>query len=792
MKALNLGIKQKFLIAFGLILTTTLVASTIALYTFTRFSDAMTEINQESVPFMADAMERTQLGMGVSATFLELVNSRTQEEAREHHESLTISLDKIRQLVRDGTAVPESSSDLITSDNTGQPPTQFRSNIDLLYQAVETERAENFDVEQSMELIEVETQSVNEALLESIDYANFEYEMLAADVFSMDAEHVNVQASQHMGAMMVMNQAMDALMNLLQLRAELNTVSGILGNVGRALDVIELQSLEERYLASHARVIYNIDILAINYNFDTNVDIKEIADSVKDILQLGDIETGLFAQKRRELAALNQIQVLEDKLQTTQNEFRTRLVEQVRITRSEVIGAGNRIGSLMNSSRVQLFAVSSFSILITALIFWLLISRNILARLLETITALRSVAAGNYDVSVNCTGGDELTDLARTVEVFRHNALESRTMQEERTQLAEKQQEQEFREAERERQSREDEVARHKAEQAQAAQAKEAADLLQQRVDQLLAAVSAAAEGNLSFPIDTRGDDVSGQMARALEMLFSGVRDSMHGINDNASLLIRASESMTNLSVDMNRAASSNAESALKASAQTSGVGRSVDSVANATEQMSSSIEEIARNTREAERVAAEAVNLAKTTDSTVRKLADSSISIGNVIKVINTIAEQTNLLALNATIEAARAGEAGKGFAVVATEVKELAKETAKATEQIESRISDIQSDTDSAVAAIESISHIIDRISSIQSAISVAVFEQSGVTQEINRSIGTAVNGGKAIESIIEGVASKARLNQEASDHVSKAAEELSNMAMELQGLVGRYAVS
>ena len=240
----------------------------------------------------------------------------------------------------------------------------------------------------------------------------------------------------------------------------------------------------------------------------------------------------------------------------------------------------------------------------------------------------------------------------------------------------------------------------------------------------------------------------------------------------------------------MSEVATDNAESSLAASTLTADVGRSVDSVASATEQMSTSIKEIARNTAEAERVAQKAVALASSTDRTVRKLAESSAGIGSVIKVITSIAEQTNLLALNATIEAARAGDAGKGFAVVANEVKDLAKETARATEQIESRISDIQTDTESAVFAIESIGKIISEISGIQSEMTVAIDQQSSVTLEISSTIVKTASGSEAISMLVEGVVEKAQSNRQASDAVSKAAVELSDMASQLQKLVLRFA--
>ena len=919
MNTLKLGIRQKLLIAFGLILATTLVASGIALYAFTRFSGAMTEITQESVPFMAESMERTSLGMQISAMVPLMADSNSLDEVNMHLERLTMSIQEIEKLdASSAVAVngaPAGQSMLIGNNSIEQ----VKADIDQFYRAIKLQLTDSLNVDQAMEEINQILQSVNEQLLDIIDNATFDFVILTEDILSQNTVLLNTlldgqitfmintlqahvrstellntlsislrnpnstsRAQQESHAMdllaqvndkranlkllnmrglddldqsltrltdlvegknsiyrntrlddeiiqqllielatldatlaahftqllddaneqifntgrvlsesanvtlpSLMNEGVDELVRLLQLRAELNTLGGIFGFVSQVSDLADLQPLADRYTASQERIVSDLEIIG------SNAQRSDMTNDISRILELGSIDSGIFKQKKTVLADLQQVQTFEQQLNRTQKGFINDLVEQVQISRSQVVNAGNGVMSLIKSSRIQLFLVSFLSIIITALIFWLLISKDILARLLQTITALRSLADGNYDVSVNCDGGDELADLARTVEVFRHNALEAQKLQDERTQLAEKQQEQERKDDERERKAREEETARHKAEQAQAALEKETADNLQQRVDQLLAAVSAAAEGNLSFPIDTNGDDLAGQMASALDTLFSGLRSSMRSINDNASQLTLASESLTTLSVDMQNMASSNTENALEASTLTSDVGLSVDSVAGATEEMSSSIKEIARNTKEAETVAAEAVRLAKTTDTTVRKLADSSIGIGHVIKVINSIAEQTNLLALNATIEAARAGEAGKGFAVVATEVKELAKETARATEQIESRISDIQSDTDSAVGAIESISTIIDKISDIQSAISVAVSEQSSVTQDISRSILQTAQGSQAISSLIEGVAEKAKSNQQASVQVNTAAGELSDMSAQLQGLVRGYAV-
>lgn len=917
MPNINIGIKSKLLVAFGLILATTLVASAIALFAFGRFSDALSDITDHSVPFMAESMELTQLGMDVSANVPLLSASSSASVAEQKYSALVLKLDKINSLLQ-VKSVSDSRTASVEANLSDVK--QIRLLIDELNDDVLARLSARGQVETAARQISAARSSINQQLLELTDEATFDFVILAEEKFGENSELIDTLIQQYVKAMVTalrlqgdsieliavlsmslsesspeirqqlrqdagklarrartlrenldtariedltafdealvlldslalgdkgvftaafdsvsplkaeatirqlsaaeslivknlslvvdssnfmvfqtgneltksvqeelpafVNKGVEELVSLLQLRAELNTVGGLLAQIPQVADVASLSPLSESYISARE---------SIN-NYLTVVDQEEALEPVfalmGELFQAGDVESGIFKYRANELSSLAASREIERQLSEAQAGFVERLVEQVRLSREQVNEASSRVISLIGLSRIQLFFVSLLSIMFTLLVFWLLISKDILARLLQTIGALRSLADGDYTVTVNSTGKDELADLARTVEVFRTNALEAERLQEEQARIAREQQDKEQKHAEQERLSHEEDVRRHEAEQAEAARNQALAEALQIRVDNLLVAVSAAADGNLSYPLDTQGDDVAGQMARALDTLFSELRASMQGINSNAAQLARASESLTTLSVDMNEMASTNTSNAQEASMLTNDVGSSVDSVAGATEQMSSSIKEIARNTTEAETVAAEAVELAKSTDATVRKLADSSAGIGHVIKVITSIAEQTNLLALNATIEAARAGDAGKGFAVVANEVKELAKETARATEQIESRISDIQTDTDSAVDAIESIGNIINKISNIQSAIAVAIDEQSSVTQEISRSIVQTADGSEAISSLIEGVAEKARSNQRASDDVNKAAVELSDMAVQLQQLVARFA--
>ncbi|MBY0489616.1 MAG: PAS domain-containing methyl-accepting chemotaxis protein [Gemmatimonadaceae bacterium] len=260
-------------------------------------------------------------------------------------------------------------------------------------------------------------------------------------------------------------------------------------------------------------------------------------------------------------------------------------------------------------------------------------------------------------------------------------------------------------------------------------------------------------------------------------------------VNSSANSLAAAAEELTATSHTMSATAEQTSAQANVVSAASEQVSRNVATVATGTEEMSASIREIASNAAEASKVAVHAVKVAESTNDTVAKLGVSSAEIGKVIKVITSIAQQTNLLALNATIEAARAGEAGKGFAVVANEVKELAKETAKATEDISQKIEAIQTDTTGAVSAIREISQIIDKIAEIQTTIASAVEEQTATTNEMGRNVTEAAKGSSEIAQNITGVAQAAIATSQGASDSLRASTELARMAADLQGMVGKF---
>jgi methyl-accepting chemotaxis protein len=309
----------------------------------------------------------------------------------------------------------------------------------------------------------------------------------------------------------------------------------------------------------------------------------------------------------------------------------------------------------------------------------------------------------------------------------------------------------------------------------------------------VLAQAEAIAAGDLTREeMKIRSEDELGDLANAINKMSVSLKRMILAIAENAQHVASASDqvSINSQQITANSEETSAQANVVSQSAQQ--VSQNLQTVATGAEQMGASIKEIAKSATEAAKVATSAVKVAETATATVSKLGESSTEIGQVIKVITSIAQQTNLLALNATIEAARAGEAGKGFAVVANEVKELAKETAKATEDISRKIEAIQTDTKAAVEAIASISGVVNKINDISNTIATAVEEQNATTNEMARNVSEAAHASGEITSNIAGVAQAAESTSRGASDTQKAAQDLVQMSTQLRSLVERFKIS
>ncbi|MCA0143625.1 methyl-accepting chemotaxis protein [Blastococcus sp. LR1] len=298
-------------------------------------------------------------------------------------------------------------------------------------------------------------------------------------------------------------------------------------------------------------------------------------------------------------------------------------------------------------------------------------------------------------------------------------------------------------------------------------------------------------EGDLTQRMDDSRDDEVGQLSGAFNRFVEKVASTVRDIHRCAQEVAVSAAGVSTVADGLATRATRSRQQAQGAHTSAADISASVSSAAAGAEEMGVSITEIARSAAEAAEVGRQAASLAEKTESTIAALGASSAEIGDVVKVISGVAEQTNLLALNATIEAARAGDAGKGFAVVANEVKELAQEAAKASEEIAQRVQGIQSETTAAVRSISQIAEVVRSINDHQTTIASAVEEQTATTRELTRSVATAAEGAGTVTTTLTAVSRDAEDSATDVDRARSSAQELDSLSKELNRLLSVFTV-
>ncbi|WP_119420417.1 methyl-accepting chemotaxis protein [Desertibaculum subflavum] len=746
---LRLGVGGRLQLGVGAVAATTLIAGVVGWTSLATLESGIQAIGSRELPTVAGTLALGQQAATLAASAPALAGAQTKADHEAEVANLRLHIEAMRATLGGISVDAKQAIEAAIGTMDGK----LKELADATAQAIEAAAQR----EQLVAQVAALHAATSKIVTPRVDDATFELTLGMNGV--ADAKDIQAAAKQIGG---LAEKELVLLTTLMALSADANRMAGLLVEAAQTPKSEFLVPLNERLVATAARLTGALETI------EKAEKIKDLPENVQGLVKLSQTG-GILDLRKRELGAMQTAGEALAGARAAAQEL-GKLVDTAALAARQA-GTAAVEGSAASAAigRQVLMAAMLGAVGVAGFVAWFLVGRGVIRRIGRLTVAMRSLADRDWSTAVpDVESADQIGEMARAVEVFKQNGIEGERLAAEAETSREREARLEAERREAERAAAEDQVRRE-------AEAKAAEERRRQEAE---AEKRAAEEHQRRTAEAARAKEMTG-LAASFEEAVGGV---VTAVADAAREMRRLADTL----VGGVRVAADRTSVVVAASEQSSA---NVQVVASAAEQLAASIREISAQVQNSARASNEAVAQAQTTNRDIEGLAEAAQKIGDVVGVIQAIAAQTNLLALNATIEAARAGEAGRGFAVVASEVKNLANQTARATEQVGEQIGGIQELVKRSVDAIGRIGQTIGQVDGIAASIASAVEEQGSATQEIARNVQEASAGTQEVSENVQRVAEVNAETGAAADRVLTAAGGLAQQAETLKGEVDRF---